>query len=70
MQAMLVLYLISSTGFVSAPMNVAQFADIAACKAAAANAVMVEKAPTQAKTVFVCAPMSAVDVPDGPRLPR
>ncbi len=70
MQAMLVLYLISATGFVSAPLNVAQFTDIASCKAAADNALMVEKAPTRASTVFICAPMSSVDAPGAPRLPR
>jgi hypothetical protein len=74
MQAMLVLYLMTTTGFVSAPMNVAQYSDMASCRAAATNSLLLEKSPLangpHPEAVFVCAPMSGIDVPDGPRLPK
>jgi hypothetical protein len=67
MQAMLVLYLVTATGFASAPTTVAQYSDMDTCKVAAERAQVIQKttgsAGARAGAVFVCAPMSDINLP-------
>ena len=67
MQAMLVLYLVTATGFASAPTTVAQYPDMDTCKLAATRAQVIQKpassAGARADAVFVCAPMSDINLP-------